>query len=433
MCRIDQRDCTAVMQKVYSSPHYVAISARLPGKTIFLYLGRGQQFEGLFIGGKTIPSKYRIRDRFIEFCRKYLQGGIITALVASDSDRLLTIEYKKRDLKYRFYMFWKGRELYFALHEESQKGKRIFRSWMGWQDCYEELEVDDVFSGLGLGSVKAMKEAKGHFDEDIYFENLEKNVDVHSFPKRKKKFFQRKLVNIEKDLLKVKKWKDLKELIEAQEFIVPMEYKFDLLGIKFKLDKSINEYKRRDIFYKKIKSFRTAEQILQKRLDDTRDELSKWINGDVFIVKGLGKTIEPIWKSIKPNQNTQEKGVNKKILELGGDMKLAVGLNTKANDWLRSSWAKKTDIWFHIDGETSSHVFLNNPKDIKLDHKLLQLIGSVLRDYSKYSSEQVPLVYTQVKNLKPVKGSPGKVIFKKEKRMDVYYLNDWKERISIIS
>jgi predicted ribosome quality control (RQC) complex YloA/Tae2 family protein len=421
------------MQKIYSSPHYISISARLPGKTIFLYLGRGEKFEGLFIGNRTIPSKYRIRDRFIEFCRKYLQGGIITDISVEDNDRLLKLSFKKRELSCDFYLFWKGRELFFSYVEKSQEKRRVFRSWIGWEELYEDIAVDELFLNLGVGKVKTEKEAKGHFDEEEYFSNLEKNVDVHKFPKRKKKFFQRKIVNIEKDLTKVKKWKELKQLIESDDFVTPMDYKFKLLEIPFKMDKSINEYKRRDLFYKKIKSFRAAESILQDRLDNTKAELSKWINGDIFVVKGLGKTIEPVWKSVKLEKNTTEKGVNKKIISLGGDMKIAIGLDTKANDWIRSNWAKKNDMWFHIDGETSSHIFLKNPKDIKLDHNLLQLIGSILKEYSRFSGEQIPLLFTQAKNLKSVKGSPGKVIFKKEKRMDVYFLPSWKERISIIS
>ncbi|OUR93042.1 hypothetical protein A9Q84_21295 [Halobacteriovorax marinus] len=397
-------------------------------------MGRGQKYEGLFIGKKAVPSKYRIRDRFIEFCRKYLQGGIVHKVETKLNDRLLNIHFTKRDCHYDFTCFWKGRELYFSLLENNKEGKRVFCSWIGWQNIYDETTVESIYSKIGAGNVKSEKEAKGLFDEENYFHDLEKNVDVHSFPKRKKKFFQRKLVNIEKDLEKVKKWKELKHEIEGSDFVIPMDYEFSLQGLKFKIDVSVNEFKRRDKIYKKIKAFRNAETLLENRLNTTRNEFKKWADGDVFIVKGLGKTVEPVWKSTKKSDRIdQVKGVNKKIYSIGSELQLAVGLDSSSNDWLRKNWASKEDIWFHIDGDKSAHVFLKNPKNVNVEHNLLQLIGSVMKAYSQFSSSQIPLVYTQVKNVKGVKGAPGKVTFKKEKRIDVYFDESWKERISIIS
>jgi len=407
---------------------------RLPGKTLFFYLGRGQKYEGLFIGKKPVPSKYRIRDRFIEFCRKYLQGGIVHKVETKLNDRILNIHFTKREFHYDFTCFWKGRELYFSLLETHNESKRVFCSWIGWQNIYDETTVESIYQKIGAGNVKSEKEAKGLFDEENYFNEMEKNVDVHSFPKRKKKFFQRKLINIENDLIKVKKWKCLKQEIEDPDFSIHMDFEFKLQGLKFKIDVNVNEFKRRDIFYKKIKAFRNAEELLEKRLSTTRIEFRKWADGDVFIVKGLGKTVEPVWKSRKKSDRIdQVSGVNKKIYSIGSGLQMAIGLDSSSNDWLRKNWASKEDFWFHIDGDRSAHVFLKNPDLVTVEHNLLQLIGSAIKSFSQFSGKQIPLVYTQVKNVKGVKGAAGKVKFKKEKRIDVYFDEDWKERISIIS
>ena len=254
-----------------------------------------------------------------------------------------------------------------------------------------------------------------------------------SFPKRKKKFFLRKIQNIERDFAKVKKWRILKEVIEQPEYKLSKEYKFSLEGIPFKIDVNFNEFKRRDIIYKKIKAFRKAEVILEDRLSKTKEELKKWISGDVFVVKGLGKTVEPVWRSSKEDVNSQVISVNRKVYRISTGVEIAIGLDSSSNDWLRKNWGKKDDFWFHIDGEKGSHLFLRNTAGVAMDSKLLELIGSVLAFYSQYEGQQVPMVYTQVKNLKAVKGASGKVTFKKEKRIDVYIDKKWKERISIIS
>lgn len=409
------------------------MSLRLPGKSIYLYIGRGQKYEGVFIGNSAVPSEYRIRDRFIEFCRKYVQGGIVHKVETLMDDRLVNIYFTKRDAHFNFSLFWKGRELYFSLHENISGKERIFCSWLGWQEYLVGSSIEKVFKSIGAGNYKAEKPSTRVFSDVEYFKKLSENVDVHKFPKRKKKFFQRKIQNIENDYIKVKKWRDLKELIEDPDFSMPEEYKFKLLGIPFKMDVSLNEFKKRDIVYKKIKAFRNAEGLLEDRLSRTKEELKRWANGDTFVIKGLGKTIEPVWRSSKVELNTQQMSVNRKVYQVSLGIEVAIGLDSSSNDWLRKNWSKKDDYWFHIDGEKSSHLFLKNNSAAAIDSKLLQLIGSVLAFHSNYNGEQVPMVYTQVKNLKAVKGSAGKVIYKKEKRIDIYRDPDWKERISIIS
>ncbi|PIK14457.1 NFACT RNA binding domain-containing protein [Halobacteriovorax sp. JY17] len=433
LCVIDQRVRTPVIQKIFSTPHYLSMSLRLPGKSIFLYVGRGQKYEGIFIGKSAVPTEYRIRDRFIEFCRKYLQGGIVHRVENLLEDRVVNIYFTKREDHYNFTLFWKGRDLYFALHERSSAGERVFCSWIGWQEVLEGNSIENIFKEVGAGSYKAEKPSKKVFSDEEYFEALSKNVDVHKFPKRKKKFFLRKIQNIERDFIKVKKWKLLKEVIEQPGFKLSSEFSFELEGISFKIDVNFNEFKRRDVIYKKIKAFRKAETILEDRLLRTKEEFKKWVSGDVYIVKGLGKTVEPVWRSSKEDVNSQVISVNRKIYRISSGVEIGIGLDSLSNDWLRKNWAKKEDLWFHLDGEKSSHVFLKNNSGVILDAKLLQLIGSALAHYSQYEGQQVPMVYTQVKNLKSVKGSAGKVIFKKEKRIDVYIDPDWKERISIIS
>ncbi|ATH06480.1 hypothetical protein BIY24_00535 [Halobacteriovorax marinus] len=433
LCMIDQRVRTPVLQKILSSPHYLSFSMRLPGKTIYLYVGRGEKYEGIFFGQKTIPTEYRIRDRFIEFCRKYVQGGIVHKIETLLDDRLVNIYFTKRDAHYNFTLFWKGRELYFSLEEKVGQKHRIFCSWLGWQEFMGNNDLISIYKSIGAGNNKAQRPQNKEFNEEHYFEDLRKNVDVHKFPKRKKKFFQRKLKNIETDLLKVKKWKILKEIIEQEGYKLPEDYKFKIEGIPFKIDVNFNEFKRRDIIYKKIKAFRNAEGLLEDRLSRTREEFKKWVSGDVYIVKGLGKTIEPVWKLVKDDLVTKKNDVNRKVYLISSGVEVAIGLDSTSNDWLRKNWSKKDDYWFHIDGDKSSHLFLKNTIDAPIDAKLLQLIGSIIAHHSNYSGEQVPLLYTQVKNLKAVKGAAGKVIYKKEKRIDVYIDPAWKERISIIS
>ena len=74
------------------------------------------------------------------------------------------------------------------------------------------------------------------------------------------------------------------------------------------------------------------------------------------------------------------------------------------------------------------NVKIENLSDIT--DKYLELIGSIIRDKSNLLIEIIPLVFTQVKNLKGLKGRPGSVTLKNEKYRDVKYNRDWREIIS---
>ena len=54
----------------------------------------------------------------------------------------------------------------------------------------------------------------------------------------------------------------------------------------------------------------------------------------------------------------------------------------------------------------------------------------MIRDKSNLLIEVIPLVFTQVKNLKGLKGKAGSVTLKKEKYRDVKYNGNWSEIIS---
>ena len=60
----------------------------------------------------------------------------------------------------------------------------------------------------------------------------------------------------------------------------------------------------------------------------------------------------------------------------------------------------------------------------------MQVIGSIIRDYSEHKILEIPLQYTEVKNLKGIKGKAGSVIYKKEKYITVSYKPNWMHNIT---
>ncbi|MDD2215115.1 MAG: NFACT RNA binding domain-containing protein, partial [Eubacteriales bacterium] len=91
---------------------------------------------------------------------------------------------------------------------------------------------------------------------------------------------------------------------------------------------------------------------------------------------------------------------------------ILVGRNNKENDKLTFRIANKKDLWFHTKDIPGSHVILRTDGKPVSETSILDA-ASLSAYYSKArSSENVPVDYTQVRNVKkPAAAKPGMVIF----------------------
>jgi hypothetical protein len=80
-----------------------------------------------------------------------------------------------------------------------------------------------------------------------------------------------------------------------------------------------------------------------------------------------------------------------------------------------------------LEGHKSGHLIIKGK--INFDENLFSLIGSLIRDYSNIEINEIPLIYTQVKNIKGLKGKSGTVTYSKEKYLRVIYQKIWSEFI----
>jgi predicted ribosome quality control (RQC) complex YloA/Tae2 family protein len=115
----------AQIQKIFSSSQFLSLQIRLPGKSFYLYFGRGHQFEGFWLGEKQIESALRKRDQFLEYFRRYLSASVLLNLDIDEKDRIIKIDYGRFGQTNRMFLFYKGRELYFANIYFDEKVKRF--------------------------------------------------------------------------------------------------------------------------------------------------------------------------------------------------------------------------------------------------------------------------------------------------------------------
>jgi len=117
------------------------------------------------------------------------------------------------------------------------------------------------------------------------------------------------------------------------------------------------------------------------------------------------------------NTGRDKPEVNFRKFKISEGLELLVGRNNSQNEQLTFTQASDYDLWFHAQEIPGSHVLLRlNAGDAPSD-ETLQLAASFAAYYSRaQQSEQVPVVYTEPKNVYKPKGAlPGMVIYKHER------------------
>jgi predicted ribosome quality control (RQC) complex YloA/Tae2 family protein len=406
------------IQKIYSTSYYIAVSVRVPGKTWYLYFGRGGGFEGIWLHSSPPPSELRRKDKFLEYLRKHLCSCSFMDLSIDHFDRIVRFDYQKFGQIQSLYWFWKGRKLYFMhyLQEKPEAPFKILLSWRGKAFIAESSEQNSFENFNELGRHQEFKSEMSH--KEIPGINILLNEERNSAQSKKIKtkpgFLLRKYSNIQDDLKKANQWKKLQLMLDAQE---PLEdlYELKVGDHRIKFQGDLNSFERRDIIYQKIKKLKRGELILRERLESVERLISGKIENE--IKTSVLPVVKPVWgeEVITPTQK-EEKNENYKVITSNWGL-IGVGLNSQGNDQLRNKWANKNDHWIHLDNRKSAHVILKINNDGALTSEILQLSASILAHFSQFQSDWIPIIYTQVKNLKGIAGMPGMVTYKKEKHL----------------
>lgn len=401
------------IQKIFSSGKLLLLQLRLRGRNLCISIGRGGEYCGVWDSISSIPSEYRIqRDQFLEFLRSNIRNARLISIEMDEVDKCLSFNFLDKS---RLLLFWKGRQLYFSYIYSSNKKWMHFSPWISQKKLEFNEENDfDIFDEIGRKQLdkKEVKENKLNLDADTVFN---KKVETGY----NKKLLKKKNL-ITKDLDNCKVRHEIEEKLIKDELDLS-EHIFKYKNFKVKFNYSDEYYQKRNIVFTKIKKLKKGEEFLTKRLAEVTQELEN--KKQTFVQE---KVNTPIWKRVAQKNNDVKKSGDHIILKWA-DITLAIGLNTKGNDYIRSKWSSKGDMWFHLDGDKSAHLIAKNADTF--DFERYSVFASILADYSEYSGDQIPVIFTQVENLKGVKGAQGKVIYKKEKHLILPKVN-WKEIIS---
>lgn len=406
------------IQKIYSTAYYISFSIRAPGKTWHVYFGRGSGFEGVWLHNTPPPSEIRRRDNFLEYFRRHMSACSFLDLELDVHDRIVKMTYQKYGEVQSFLWFWKARKLYF-IHHYQEKPEAPFKLLLSWRGkaFTPGVELEDLFDYFDeIGRQRDMnhelassdkRDIAALIDEELKAANIK---GIASGPT----FLQRKKENIEDDLRRTKQWEKLQSILDKGESLEMYELKVGDHKIKF--EGELNPFERRNLLFQKIKKLKRGETILKERLGSVEEQLA---GKSVVTKKESSIPInKPVWgeeknASVQAERKTDDEF---KVFKLD-DIQIGVGLNAQGNDQLRNKWASKEDHWIHLDGFKSTHVIMKLHNNMPLTPDILNLGASLVAHFSQFNDDWIPIIHTQVKNLKGVSGAAGMVIYKKEKHL----------------
>ncbi|MBW4427092.1 MAG: NFACT family protein [Nostoc desertorum CM1-VF14] len=149
-----------------------------------------------------------------------------------------------------------------------------------------------------------------------------------------------------------------------------------------------------------IDTYQTAEDL--RALEEIREELI----GQKYLE-------DPEYRSRSANEPPST-NFHRYLTPSG--FEVLIGRNNRQNDQLTFRVAGDYDLWFHAQEIPGSHVLLRLEPGAVAEEADLQFVANLAAYYSRArQSEQVPVVYTQLKHVyKPKGAKPGIAIYKQE-------------------
>lgn len=405
------------IQKLYSTAYLVSLSIRVPGKTWSLYLGRGAGVEGVWLAESPPPAALRRKDHFLEYLRRHLSSCTFLGIELDSSDRILRLNYQKYGERQSFFFFWKARKVYF-LHHYKEAPETPWKLLLSWRNKAQVLSEDIDLLGC-FDEIGRRADLQHDFRAPRILEVQEILAQEVSAAGQKtgqsrQSFLQRKKTRISQDLVKVRQWENIQQVLRDGASLEETN-ELEIGDHRFRFHGELNAYERRNLLFEKIKKLKKGETILQGRLDEVSEILAE--KKERPETRELLPITRIAWGDESATLKVPEKEEGQEFLVYKlPQLQLGVGKSARGNDQLRSKWAGKEDLWLHLDGLKSAHVIIKMNAGIPGNEEL-NLAASILARFSHFTGDWIPVIYTQVKNLKGVSGVAGMVTYKKERHL----------------
>lgn len=195
--------------------------------------------------------------------------------------------------------------------------------------------------------------------------------------------------------------------------------------LKIKLDPNISPSQNAQKYYKKYNKAKVTEKYAKEQIIGAEEELEYLETVQESILKAesprdLSEIKEElaeqgyISNTVSKKKKKTQKSMPMKFISSDG-YEILVGRNNKQNDEVTIRMSYSTDIWLHTKNIPGSHTLIRTNGTGEAPENTILEAAQLAAYYSKAkNSAQVPVDYTQIKNVKKPNGAkPGFVIYEK--------------------
>ncbi|MDA8793221.1 hypothetical protein N9N67_08245 [Bacteriovoracaceae bacterium] len=408
------------IQKIYSTAGYIIFRIRAKKQSLNLFIGKGYGHESLWLNDKLPPPETRIYDSFVGFLRKHFQNLYIDSLYCDQNDRIILFSIMNNYKSYILALGYIGRQCKYYIVEKDEG--LLASNFLFNKDFNQDLSFENFNS---IGRKELRKDSSKTFlnadQQEAFYAYLDKNYKKVLSKTSKK--LNRKINFANSDLIKLETYVDLFDLAKkSDDELVKLPEKMVLNNVKIKFKSNISHH-RRDYLFNRGKRLREV-------IGQTKERILK-LESDLKNIKQKFDFISPkkIVLAIRPEASKEAEQLvkkttidqNKNFLETNEEFgKIYYGLTSKGNDIIRREFSTKNDYWFHFEKETGPHAILKLDNKHSLLPDVINLIGKKLVEIKGIEVDRITLIYTQVKNIRAVKGQEGKVTYKNIKSLMVF-------------
>lgn len=302
---------------------------------------------------------------------------------------------------------------------------------------FSALNISQYENAAKITEYKSMNELVDDFysTRDMHERMKQKSSDLTKLLNNSIERTSKKLVILKRTIDDAKdreKYKVKGDLITANIYCITQGqdsvtvnnyYKDEMPQITISLDPSLSPAQNAQKYYKKYTKAKTAQIEAAKQVEMTKADL-EYLESTLSALENAetesdlnairAELIDEGYLNRKPSKKRIRNEVSKPMRFLSSDgFDIYVGRNNTQNDYLTLKFANTSDIWFHTKNIHGSHTVIKLGLDKNVPDVTIREAAAIAAYYSKArESSQVPVDYTQIKNVKKPKGAkPGMVIY----------------------
>ena len=302
---------------------------------------------------------------------------------------------------------------------------------------FSPIEIKQYEASVNLTHYDSMSKLLDDFYglRDMHERMRQKSADLIKLLNNAIERVSKKIVILErtlKDAEDKEKYKIYGDLLIANIYIIPEGaksvdvqnyYESDMPTVTIALDESMSPSQNAQRYYKKYNKAKTAEteaakqlKAAQEDLDYLESTLSALNNSETDSDLNAIRTelAQEGYLKRKTAQKQKKQSQSQPLHFTSPDgFDVYVGKNNTQNDYLTLKLANTSDIWFHTKNIHGSHTVIKLGIDKNVPKETMMFAAQLAAYYSKArNSSQVPVDYTQIKNVKKPNGAkPGMVIY----------------------